>query len=121
MPREPAGGRHILFEQFWVEYGDKTIDNCEDDSFILTKSVRANLKNLARAVVLRYWIWSLGGFNYGIYEGLLICRNSNMPIFMWFSQEIPRPPPGTNIQRKDVHGVLFGKENRPHSHKDQQP
>ena len=58
-PREPSGGRHVLFEHFWVEMGDQEVpeDSLSADAsgqqFVLTPSVRKNLQNLARAVVLR--------------------------------------------------------------------
>ncbi|GMH33343.1 hypothetical protein BSKO_01177 [Bryopsis sp. KO-2023] len=58
-PAEPQGGRHVLFEQFWVEVGNEELQSSDatldsgGSKFILTDSIRGNLKNLARAVVLR--------------------------------------------------------------------
>ena len=56
-PPEPAGGRHVLFEQFWVEAGpleprDPAVDE-QVGGFVLTPSARGHLANLARAVLLR--------------------------------------------------------------------
>ncbi|CAD7704177.1 unnamed protein product, partial [Ostreobium quekettii] len=57
-PREPSGGNHVLFEQFWLEVGDQDIPEGKvsadgsGSAFVLTSSVRKNLQNLARAVAL---------------------------------------------------------------------
>ena len=55
-PAQPAGGRHVLFDHFWVETGDQTLpdlDAAENKSFVVTPSVRAHLRSLARAALIR--------------------------------------------------------------------
>lgn len=61
-PSEPAGGNHVLFEKaFWLERGrlPLPVGGSEDDGggqgrkFVLTPSVRRQLCNLARAVLVR--------------------------------------------------------------------
>ena len=57
VPQRPRGKRQtVLFEQFWLETGTEDIpeDGCvTGKKFIATPSIAENLKNLARAVVLR--------------------------------------------------------------------
>lgn len=43
--------RHVLFDHYWVEGGD--LEPSEGDMFIATPTVRVNLRNLARAVLLK--------------------------------------------------------------------
>lgn len=58
-PPEPAGGRHVLFEQFWIERGPVPLPaggrevDASGRQFVATASVRQHLCNLARAVLLR--------------------------------------------------------------------
>lgn len=61
-PAEPPGGTHVLFERaFWLERGRLPLPTGgqEDDGggagrkFVLTPSVRRQLNNLARAVLVR--------------------------------------------------------------------
>lgn len=47
IPR-PATGEHINFEGYWIETGARPLQAC--DSYILTDSVRLNLKDLARII-----------------------------------------------------------------------
>ncbi|GBG67612.1 hypothetical protein CBR_g742 [Chara braunii] len=54
-PQQPSPN-HILFEQFWVEGGaaEPSAQSLESaNRYVLTKSVREHLKNLARAVLVR--------------------------------------------------------------------
>lgn len=44
----PANGSFVNFEGYWIEKGSQVIDNC--DNYILTKSVRSNLKDLSRII-----------------------------------------------------------------------
>ena len=54
-PLQPSEGPHILFEQFWVRAGPLPLPDTGGGShFVLTRSVRMHLKNLARAVLCRY-------------------------------------------------------------------
>jgi midasin len=58
-PAEPPGGRHALFEHFWLERGPlpPPAGGTEDDGasrkFVLTPSVTRQLCNVARAVLVR--------------------------------------------------------------------
>ncbi|XP_055630736.1 midasin [Toxorhynchites rutilus septentrionalis] len=45
---KPAQGEQLNFEGYWIEKGPKTIEECE--SYILTASVRNNLRDLARII-----------------------------------------------------------------------
>lgn len=47
IPRPPVG-EHINFEGYWIETGARPLQAC--DSYILTDSVRLNLKDLARII-----------------------------------------------------------------------
>ncbi len=48
---EMPSPRHILFDHYWVEGGD--LEPSEGETFIATPTVRVNLRNLARAVLLK--------------------------------------------------------------------
>jgi midasin len=56
-PAQPHGGRHVLFDHFWVEAGDRPIP--EEGSlepgvrFVMTPSVQGHLRSLARAALIR--------------------------------------------------------------------
>ena len=56
-PARPAAGSHVLFEHFWVEAGPLPV--LEEDGegsrrgFVMTPSVGAHLRNLARAALIR--------------------------------------------------------------------
>ena len=51
---QPQGGRHVLFEHFWVEMGDLPLpEPSSSPQFVMTPSVRSHLRNLARAVLVR--------------------------------------------------------------------
>ena len=51
---QPGGGRHVLFEHFWVEVGDLPLpEPSSAPQFVMTPSVRGHLRNLARAVLVR--------------------------------------------------------------------
>lgn len=56
-PTRPAAGSHVLFEHFWVEAGPLPV--LEEDGegsgrgFVMTPSVEAHLRNLARAALIR--------------------------------------------------------------------
>jgi midasin len=55
-PTRPPGGAHVLFEHFWVEAGPLPVpDGAEGGrpGFVLTPSVAAHLRNLARAALIR--------------------------------------------------------------------
>lgn len=58
-PAAPAGNRHVLFEQFWLECGPLPVPeagsegNGSSRKFVTTPSVRKHLCNLARAVLIR--------------------------------------------------------------------
>ncbi|KAK9809153.1 hypothetical protein WJX72_010301 [[Myrmecia] bisecta] len=58
-PAEPPGGRHVLFEHFWVELGclplpqEGATSGVGGGQFVMTPSVMQHLRNLARAVLLR--------------------------------------------------------------------
>ncbi len=43
---EPPGGKHLQFEGYWVAKGTK--EPHVPDEYVLTPSVRANLRDLAR-------------------------------------------------------------------------
>lgn len=45
---QPVGGSYINFEGYWIEKGSQEINECEN--YILTKSVRDNLKVLSRII-----------------------------------------------------------------------
>lgn len=45
---QPASGVYINFEGYWIEKGSQEINECEH--YILTKSVRNNLKDLSRII-----------------------------------------------------------------------
>lgn len=49
-PKAPSP-QHILFDHYWVEGGD--LEPSEGETFITTPTVRVNLRNLARAVLLK--------------------------------------------------------------------
>eukprot|EP00890_Picochlorum_soloecismus_P003681 jgi/Picsp_1/4313/NSC_01821-R1_type a von willebrand factor domain-containing protein len=44
--------RHILFDNYWVESGTEALER-DSENFVITPTVSANLKNLARAVLLK--------------------------------------------------------------------
>ena len=51
---QPGGGRHVLFEHFWVEVGDLPLpEPSSAPQFVMTPSVRGHLRSLARAVLVR--------------------------------------------------------------------
>ena len=51
---QPGGGRHVLFEHFWVEVGDLPLpEPSRAPQFVMTPSVRGHLRSLARAVLVR--------------------------------------------------------------------
>lgn len=51
---QPPGGRHVLFEHFWVEMGDQSLPEATaTPHFVMTPSVRGHLRNLARAALVR--------------------------------------------------------------------
>ena len=51
---QPGGGRHVLFEHFWVEMGDLSQPKPSSaPQFVMTPSVRGHLRSLARAVLVR--------------------------------------------------------------------
>ena len=51
---QPQGGRHVLFEHFWVEMGDLPLpEPSSAPQFVMTPSVRGHLRSLARAVLVR--------------------------------------------------------------------
>ena len=54
-PAQPAGGRHVLFDHFWVEAGDQPLpdQDAAAKSFVVTPSVQAHLRSLARAALIR--------------------------------------------------------------------
>ena len=51
LPR-PPGGKFVLVEGFWLKCGNEPLQDI--GGYILTDSVRKNLKNLARVVSARY-------------------------------------------------------------------
>ena len=51
LPR-PPGGCFVLVEGFWLKCGSEPSQ--EIDDYVLTDSVKNNLKNLARVVSARY-------------------------------------------------------------------
>lgn len=51
-PPAPPGNTHVLFDHFWVRKGPLTVDQGNDDSFVVTPSIAGHLRNLARAVQL---------------------------------------------------------------------
>jgi len=56
VPTRPPGGAHVLFEHFWVEAGPLPVpDGAEGGppGFVITPSVAAHLRNLARAALIR--------------------------------------------------------------------
>ncbi len=57
MPTRPAAGSHVLFEHFWVEAGPLPVLEEEGEGsgrgFVMTPSVAAHLRNLARAALIR--------------------------------------------------------------------
>lgn len=55
-PPQPQGGApHVLFDHFWVEAGDQPLPDQEtlSQGFVTTPSVRAHLRSLARAALVR--------------------------------------------------------------------
>ena len=56
-PTRPAAGSHVLFEHFWVEAGPLPVPEEDDQGpgrgFVMTPSVAAHLRNLARAALIR--------------------------------------------------------------------
>ena len=56
-PTRPAAGSHVLFEHFWVEAGPLPVPEEDGEGsergFIMTPSVAAHLRNLARAALIR--------------------------------------------------------------------
>lgn len=47
---------HVQFEQYWIEKGTSQVSKASDEfckRYVLTKSIRGHLKNLARAVFIR--------------------------------------------------------------------
>ncbi len=55
-PTRPAAGSHVLFEHFWVEAGPLPVPEDGQGSgpgFVMTPSVGAHLRNLARAALIR--------------------------------------------------------------------
>ena len=53
LPR-PPGGKFVLVEGFWLKCGSEPLQDI--GGYILTDSVRKNLKNMARVVSARYTI-----------------------------------------------------------------
>ena len=51
LPR-PPGGKFVLIEGFWLKCGNEPLQDI--GGYILTDSVRKNLKNLTRVVSARY-------------------------------------------------------------------
>ena len=49
---KPSKGRHVLVEGFWLPVGSE--EPQVPDKYVLTNSVKTNLKNLARVVSARY-------------------------------------------------------------------
>lgn len=51
---QPQAGTHMLFEHFWVEVGDQALpEPSASPQFVMTPSVQAHLRNLARAALVR--------------------------------------------------------------------
>lgn len=49
---KPPGGHFVLVEGFWLKCGSEPAQQVSD--YVLTNSVKKNLKNLARVVSARY-------------------------------------------------------------------
>lgn len=57
---EPKDGlRYILVEGYWIARGTEPIPDDHSSEYILTESVRANLRDLARIVSAGYVVFSL--------------------------------------------------------------
>ena len=54
---KPLGGKSVLVEGFWLKCGDEPIH--EPNGYVLTDSVRKNLKNLSRIVSARYTVMTV--------------------------------------------------------------
>jgi midasin len=55
---------HVQFEQYWIEKGTSQVSKASDEfckRYVLTKSIRGHLKNLARAVFIRRYSVLLQG------------------------------------------------------------
>lgn len=54
-PQAPKGPPQVLFDTYWVEAGGLPLpdDEVTPGGFVITPSVMAHLRNLARAVLLR--------------------------------------------------------------------
>lgn len=51
---KPSKGRHVLVEGFWLPVGSE--EPQVPDKYVLTNSVKTNLRNLARVVSARYYV-----------------------------------------------------------------
>lgn len=49
---KPQGGRFILIEGYWISAGDK--EPTVDETYVLTPSVKLNLKDIVRVVSAGY-------------------------------------------------------------------
>ena len=52
-PPVPAGPPHVLFEHFWVEAGPEPLPEGPSPSFVVTPSIAAYMRSLARAAQLK--------------------------------------------------------------------
>ena len=52
-PAAPSGPPHLLFEHFWVEAGPNAVPEGPSPGFVVTPSIAAYLRSLARAVLLK--------------------------------------------------------------------
>ena len=55
LPKPQHSGQFCNFEGFWIAMGSK--EPVVSTEYVLTASVKANLKDLARVVSARYGIW----------------------------------------------------------------
>ena len=68
MPQDP--GQFFNFEGFWVAMGNKEPE--ESPEYVLTDSVKANLKDLCRVVSARYAVFSTKFKQNASFKGLLL-------------------------------------------------
>ena len=52
-PPAPGGPPHVLFEHFWVEAGSQPLPEGPSQGFVVTPSIAAYLRSLARAILLK--------------------------------------------------------------------
>lgn len=62
---KPSKGRHVLVEGFWLPVGSE--EPQVPDKYVLTNSVKINLRNLARVVSARYFVVFYDYSLYGLY------------------------------------------------------